>query len=86
MLAGSSEEKIQEIKAALSRKFDIKDMGKLHYFLGMTIVQKENEIWIGQPAYTQNLLEKYGMQNCKSVKTPVDANSNSKWQLAMTPA
>ena len=33
----------------------------------MTIVQKENKIWIGQPAYTQNLLEKYGMQDCKSV-------------------
>ena len=32
VLAGSSEEKFQEIKTALSRKFDIKDMGKLHFF------------------------------------------------------
>ena len=82
VLAGSSEEKIQEIKAALSRKFDIKDVGKLHYFLGMTIVQKENEIWIGQP---QNLLEKYGMQNCKSVNTPVDANSKLEMATSNDP-
>ena len=54
--------------------FDIKDMGRLHYFLGMKVIQNEesNEIWIGQPAYTQNLFQKFGMENAKAVKTPVD--------------
>ena len=31
--------------------------------------------WIGQPTYTSNLLEKYGMNNCKPIATPVDVGT-----------
>ena len=59
ILAGQTqrEDRIKKVKAALSRKFDIKDMGKLHYFLGMTVVQDEQHrsVLIGQPTYTKNL-------------------------------
>ena len=39
ILAGKSDKKIKEVKEALERKFDIKDMGKLHYFLGMKVLR-----------------------------------------------
>ena len=32
ILAGKSERKMREVKEALGEKFDIKDLGKLHYF------------------------------------------------------
>ena len=59
VLAARSEERIKEVKGALSAKFDIKDMGILHHFLGMSVVQDEAQghAWIGQPTYTENLLE-----------------------------
>ena len=40
----------------------------------MKVVQNNegNMVWIGQPAYTHNLLQKFGMENAKPVKTPVD--------------
>ena len=62
------------MKEALSQKFDIKDMGKLHYFLGVQVLQdkKTGDTWVGQPAYTENLLAKCGMQNSKPVSTPAD--------------
>ena len=41
ILAGKSERKMREVKEALGEKFDIKDLGKLHYFLGMKVVQDE---------------------------------------------
>ena len=52
-------------------------MGQLHYFLGMTVIQNEtkNSVWIGQPTYTEKLLEKFGMQDCNPVGTPVDVSS-----------
>lgn len=77
ILAGRSEDRIKEVKSALSRKFDIKDMGKLHHFLGMTVVQDEAQgyVWIGQPAHTENLLKKFGMQDCKPVGTPADIST-----------
>lgn len=37
--------------------------------------EKHRTVWIGQPTYTENLLRKYDMQNCKPVGTPVDAGS-----------
>ena len=35
----------------------MKDLGLLHYFLGVKVVQNSStgEIWIGQPAYTEKL-------------------------------
>ena len=54
ILAGRTDKWIKEVKGALSQKFNIKDMGKLHYFLGMTVVQDEEQksVMIGQLAYT----------------------------------
>ena len=72
ILAGKNEAKLKSIKDELSSKFDIKDLGKLSYFLGMSIVcnQEEKKTWIGQPAYTEKLLTKMGMSNCRPVTTP----------------
>ena len=68
---------MRDVKKELSSKFDIKDLGKLSYFLGMSIVQNQVEktTWIGQPTYTKKLLSKMGMIECKAVKTPVDPGS-----------
>ena len=77
ILAGKSDKRMKEVKAALAKKFDVKDMGKLHYFLGMKVVEddKTGDIWIGQPAYTENLLKKFGMDMSKPVGTPVDPST-----------
>ena len=68
---------MQEVKIALSQKFDIKDMEKLHHFLGMVVMQDDNKrsVWIGQPAYTENLKKKFRMQDCKPFNTPLDTSS-----------
>ena len=48
-------------------------MGELHYFLGVTVKQKfeTSKIWIGQPTYTQAILQKFGLEHCKPAATPV---------------
>ena len=47
------------------------------YFLGTKILQdeKSGNIWIGQPVYTNNLLKRFGMQDCKAASTPVDTST-----------
>lgn len=79
VLAGRSDERIKD---AIAKRFEIKDMGQLHYFLGMTVIQNErhNSVWIGQPTYTEKILKKFGMQDCKPIGTPVDVSS-SRCQL-----
>ena len=78
VLAGRDEARIQEVKQMLARKFDIKDLGRLTYFLGMSVVQDQGALttWIGQPAYTKKLLGKQKMGDCKPVGTPVSPGSH----------
>lgn len=55
----------------------MKDLGKLHHFLGTEVVQDlaEGKVWFGQTTYTDVLLQKFGMENAKSVSTPSDHGS-----------
>ena len=53
----------------------MKDMGRLHYFLGVRIVQNEGNVWIRQDRYHEEVLRKFGMQNAKSVATPMEQNA-----------
>ena len=39
LIAGTSNKKIAEVKAAIANRFEVKDMGELHYFLGVKIVR-----------------------------------------------
>ena len=77
ILAGKNDKKINEVKRALGAKFNIKDMEKLHYFLRMNILQDEKtgNVWIGQPAYVESILKKFGMDNSKPVSTPIDPST-----------
>ena len=77
VLAGANEDHIKLVKSELSSKFDIKDLGELKYFLGITVIQDKEQglAWIGQPAYVKSLLEKFDMSDCKPVATPVDVSS-----------
>ena len=52
----------------------MKDLGELHYFLGVSIKQNFNKCgytWIGQPAYIQHVFNEFGFEQCKAVNTPV---------------
>ena len=75
--AAKSEQRMSEVKQAISNRFAVKDMGKLKYFLGVTVDQETNPdcIWIGQPGYTQRVLNKFGIVQAKPVLTPVDASA-----------
>ena len=77
MLAGESTERIAQVKEALSKEFDVKDLGELNYFLGVQVIQnhKDDKVWLGQPTFTESILRKYGMEDAKPIKTPVNVNS-----------
>ena len=44
VLAGQNLERIRKVKESLSREFDIKDMGKLHCFLGQVTDRKTGDV------------------------------------------
>ena len=54
----------------------MKDLGQLHHFLGVKIVQDwfTGVIWIGQPSYTEKVLHQFGMNECKPVSTTTNSD------------
>jgi len=77
ILGGRNEAEMNTVKKELGHRFDMKDLGKLHHFLGIMVIQDQlaGTIWIGQPFYTEKALQQYEMHECKPVGTLVNPNT-----------
>ena len=62
---------ITSCKEDLAREFEMKDMGLLHYFLGLEIWQWDGEIFFSQGKYAEEILIKFNMESCKPMDTPL---------------
>jgi hypothetical protein len=65
---------IAQTKRELSAEFEMKDLGLMHYFLGLEVWQKPGEIFISQGKYAVDVLHRFGMMDCKSMSTPMIYN------------
>lgn len=52
----------------------MKDMGLMHYFLGLEVWQKNGEIFLVQGRYATNILKTFKMQDCRPMATPMITN------------
>jgi histone deacetylase 1/2 len=57
----------------LSSDFAVKDLGKLHYFLGLEVTYPGNGLALSQQKYSQDLLRRAGMLECKAATTPMSS-------------
>jgi hypothetical protein len=55
----------------LKQEFALKDLGELHYFLGIEVSKVKDGIVLTQDKYATDLLKKVNMSNCKPVSTPM---------------
>eukprot|EP00253_Pinus_taeda_P023124 PITA_23124 len=62
---------ILSCKEDLAREFEMKDLGLLHYFLGLEIWQRSDGLFVSQGKYAREILEKFNMHGCKPVDTPL---------------
>ena len=76
ILICKSEEEMLKLKRSLSARFSTKDMGELHYCLGINIFQDKEQkcLWLNQELYIKKLIQKYGLSDAKEVHTPADLN------------
>lgn len=68
------EDLITEVKHTLQTEFDMKDLGPLHYFLGLEIKYLKNSMFLSQHKYAEVLLHKSGMDDCNTHLTPSQAS------------
>jgi hypothetical protein len=75
LIQTDTEEEMINLKTSLANHFKmIKDMGVLHYCLGVSVTIKNSVLQIGQEQYIGKIMRKYKLQDCKTVSTPMDLN------------
>ena len=68
------EHQISQCKRELTSNFEMKDLGLMHYFLGLEVWQRSDEIFLSQGKYTIDVLQRFRMMDCKSMATPMVFN------------
>ncbi|CAL9006854.1 unnamed protein product, partial [Prunus brigantina] len=71
IITGSSSTLVQSVIDDLGLVFDMKDIGKLTYFLGLEVSYQSNgDLFVNQAKYARDLLKRAGMETCKPSITP----------------
>jgi hypothetical protein len=63
---------ITECKKKLASEFEMKDLGLMHYFLGIEVWQSPERIFLNQGKYAVEILKRFDMLECKSMNTPME--------------
>jgi hypothetical protein len=58
----------------LSAEFEMKDLGLMHYFLGLEVWQTDGRFFLGQGKYTVEILRRFRMTDCRPMSTPLVTN------------
>ena len=69
-----NEKHIVECKKKLAEEFEMKDLGLMHYFLGLEVWQNSEGIFPNQGKYAVEVLKRFDMLEFKAMATPMDTN------------
>jgi hypothetical protein len=58
------------VKTILKKKIEMTDLGFLHYFLGLQVLQTNEAIFLSQSKYACDLLRLFHMDDCKPTPSP----------------
>lgn len=75
IITGDDEEEVQLMRANLSIRFQMKELGELNHFLGLEVERTKEGLFLCQQKYAQDVLDKFGMLDCKPISTPMEVNA-----------
>ncbi|KAL8160791.1 hypothetical protein V2J09_012280, partial [Rumex salicifolius] len=70
-LVGSKSVFVQSLITALAKRFSLKDMGNLYYFLGVEVQPHPNGLFLSQCKYISDILHRAQMAESRGVATPM---------------
>ena len=73
ILVSSSVRAADRLVSSVCADFAVKDLGRLHYFLGLEVIPSDAGLTLTQQKYFQDLLRRAGMLQCKPAMTPMSA-------------
>ena len=80
LLTGNNSTLLRHLITLLNLEFKIRDLGSVHYFLGIEVTKTTMGLMLSQYKYTLDIIQRAGISSCKTVDTP--ASSSSKLLLS----
>jgi len=71
IFTGNDETLFSSFKYFMMKEFDMTDLGRMRYFLGLEVLQRADGIFICQRKYAQEVLERFNMAGCNAVCNPI---------------
>ena len=73
LLVASDADQLASVKAQLSSRFEMKDMGEAQFILGVQIRRDRarRQLHLSQAEYIRTVLERFDMQECKPAASPM---------------
>ncbi|PKU81762.1 Retrovirus-related Pol polyprotein from transposon TNT 1-94 [Dendrobium catenatum] len=75
LLTGNNALFVSQLLSKLHQRFQMRNLGTLHQFLGITAESTETGMLLHQKQYAEDILRRAGMQNCKDVATPTSVKA-----------
>ncbi|CAL9028826.1 unnamed protein product [Prunus brigantina] len=72
IFTGSDAKMFDEFKKSMMMEFEMTDLGLMHYFLGLEVIQSTAGNFICQKKYAQDILNRFQMDDCKPFGTPAE--------------
>jgi histone deacetylase 1/2 len=73
ILISSSTAAADKLVLSLGTDFAVKDLGQLHFFLGLEVIHRDRGLLMTQKKYSLDLLRRAGMLKCKPTATPMSS-------------
>ena len=71
IFTGNDEGMFRTFKQSIMKEFEMTDLGKMKYFLGIEVTQSAGGIFICQKKYAREVLERFRMDDCNPVQVPI---------------
>ena len=77
LITGLNKQANKNIKAALSERFQMTDLGPIAHYLGMRLDRDRPQriLWLSQQAYLEKILKDHDFLDSKPVQTPMEAST-----------
>ncbi|XP_021317078.1 uncharacterized protein LOC110435636, partial [Sorghum bicolor] len=74
IVASSSPAATRALLLDLEKDFALKDLGDLHYFLGIEVKRGDDGLVLSQHRYAADVVKRANMGNCRPVDTPISSS------------
>uniref|UniRef100_A0A8R7RCH9 Reverse transcriptase Ty1/copia-type domain-containing protein n=1 Tax=Triticum urartu TaxID=4572 RepID=A0A8R7RCH9_TRIUA len=81
VVTSSSSQAVEALLKDLRKDFALKDLGSLHFFLGIEVKHVPSGIVLPQEKYVQEILQRMGMKTCKPSPTPLSVSESCPFMM-----